>query len=57
MKKKKVSDSVTINRKARYDYVLGEELSCGLVLSGLDVRAIRDHHDYIQVFSKNVDFY
>ena len=44
MKKKKVSDSVTVNRKARYDYALGEELSCGLVLSGLDVRAIRDHH-------------
>jgi len=44
MKKKKTSDSVTVNRKARYDYTLGEELSCGMVLSGLEVRAIRDHH-------------
>lgn len=44
MKKKKVSDSVTVNRKARFDYVLGDELTVGLVLSGLEVRAIRDHH-------------
>ena len=44
MKKKKTSDSVTINARARYDYVLGDELSCGMVLSGPEVRAIRDHH-------------
>ena len=44
MKKKKVSDSVTVNRKARFDYVLGDELTVGLVLSELEVRAIRDHH-------------
>lgn len=44
MKKKKVSDSVTVNRKARFDYALGDELTVGLVLSGLEVRAIRDHH-------------
>lgn len=42
--KKKTPDSVTVNRRARYDYELGEELSCGLVLSGPEVRAIRDHH-------------
>ena len=44
MKKKKTPDSVTVNRKARYDYVLGDELFCGMVLSGPEVRAIRDHH-------------
>lgn len=42
--KKKVSDSVTVNRRARFDYQLGEELSCGMVLSGPEVRSIRDHH-------------
>ncbi len=44
MKKKKVSDSVTVNRRAHYDYTLGEELVCGLSLSGPQVRLIRDHH-------------
>ena len=44
MKKKKTPDSVTVNRKARFDYVLGEELSVGMVLTGLEVRLIRDHH-------------
>lgn len=44
MKKKKVSDSVTVNRKARFDYVLGDELTVGMALNGLEVRAIRDHH-------------
>lgn len=44
MKKKRVSDSVTVNRRARYDYVLGDELSVGMVLSGSEVRLIRDHH-------------
>ena len=44
MKNKKVSDSVTVNRRAHYDYQLGEELSCGMSLSGPQVRLIRDHH-------------
>lgn len=44
MKKKKVPDSVTVNRRARYDYHLGDELSCGMELSGPEVRSIRDHH-------------
>lgn len=44
MKKKKVSDSVTVNRKAHYDYVLGDELTCGMALKGPEVRAVRDHH-------------
>ena len=44
MKKKKVSDSVTVNRRAHYDYQLGEKLVCGMSLSGPQVRLIRDHH-------------
>ena len=44
MKKKKVSDSVTVNRRAHYDYTLGEELVCGMELTGPEVRLIRDHH-------------
>ena len=44
MRKKKTSDSVTVNRRARYDYVLGDELSCGMSLTGPEVRSIRDHH-------------
>ena len=44
MKKKKVSDSVTVNRRAHYDYQLSEELVCGMSLSGPQVRLIRDHH-------------
>lgn len=44
MKKKKVPDSVTVNRRAHFDYQLGEELSCGMALSGPEVRLIRDHH-------------
>ena len=35
---------VTVNRRARFDYTLGEELSVGMCLSGNEVRAIRDHH-------------
>ena len=35
---------VTVNRKAKFDYVLGDELTVGMVLTGPEVRAIRDHH-------------
>ena len=44
MKKKKMPDSVTVNRRAHYDYQLGDELITGMSLTGLEVRAIRDHH-------------
>lgn len=35
---------VTVNRRAHFDYQLGEELSVGMALSGPEVRLIRDHH-------------
>ncbi len=44
MKKIKTPATTTINRRARFDYELGDELSCGMVLAGPDVRLIRDHH-------------
>ncbi len=44
MKKKKTPDSVTVNRRAHFDYQLGEELTCGMSLTGPEVRLIRDHH-------------
>lgn len=44
MKAKKPSDNITVNRRARYDYALGDELICGMSLSGPEVRQIRDHH-------------
>ena len=44
MKKSKTPATVTVNRRARFDYQLGDELSCGLVLTGPEVRLIRDHH-------------
>jgi SsrA-binding protein len=33
-----------LNRRARYDYELGEELVVGIVLSGPETRAARDNH-------------
>ena len=44
MKKKKTQDGVTINRRARFDYTLGEELVCGMSLAEPEVRQVRDHH-------------
>lgn len=44
MSKQKTPASVTVNRRARFDYELGEELTCGMLLSGPEVRLIRDHH-------------
>ena len=33
-----------LNRRARFDYEIGETLLCGIVLTGPEVRAVRDHH-------------
>ena len=42
--KKKPVSTVTINRRATFDYKLGETVKCGMNLSGPEVRLIRDHH-------------
>ena len=44
MKKEKTPATTTIDRRATFDYVLGDELTVGLALTGPMVRLIRDHH-------------
>ncbi|MBQ2638640.1 MAG: SsrA-binding protein [Candidatus Saccharibacteria bacterium] len=43
-KSKKQNNSITVNRRASFDYKLGEEIQTGMVLTGPEVRLIRDHH-------------
>ena len=43
-KAKKPATHAVVNRRARFDYELGEEIVAGLVLTGLEVRAARDGH-------------
>lgn len=40
----KQTPSAIVNRRARFDYELGDELVVGLSLSGPEVRAARDRH-------------
>lgn len=42
-KKKKQSSGAIINRRARFDYELQDELTVGIVLNGPEVRAARDN--------------
>lgn len=44
VKKLKRQSSAIVNRRARFDYELGEEIVAGIVLTGLEVRAARDGH-------------
>lgn len=44
MKKAKNPVTVVVNRRAHYDYQLGEKLEVGMVLTGAQVRLIRDRH-------------
>ena len=43
-KTKKTPVSSVVNRRARFDYELGEDIVAGLVLTGPEVRAARDGH-------------
>lgn len=43
-KTKKPSTQAVVNRRARFDYELGEEVVAGLVLTGVEVRAAREGH-------------
>ncbi len=43
-KTKKPTTHAVVNRRARFDYELGEEIVAGLVLTGPEVRAARDGH-------------
>ena len=42
--KKKSANQVAVNRRASFDYHLGDKIICGMALSGPEVRLIRDHH-------------
>lgn len=44
MKKKVESKPPIINRRARFDYELGETISAGVILSGAEVRGVRLGH-------------
>ncbi len=44
MKKKPVQPNVVVNRRARFDYELSEDLVVGMILTGPEVRAARDNH-------------
>jgi len=46
--KKKNSASTIVNRKARFDYELGDDLVVGMSLTGKQVRAARDHRVQLQ---------
>jgi len=53
-KKSSASPKTVLNRRARFDYELGDEIIAGLVLTGPEVRAARDGHvqlkgAYVQV--------
>jgi len=41
-KKKQSGNSTIVNRRASYDYALGDELTTGIVLTGREARAARD---------------
>ena len=42
--RQKINPSTVLNRRARFDYALGEEIVAGIALTGLEVRAARDGH-------------
>ena len=43
-KTKKAQNQVSVNRRASFDYHLGDTLISGMAHSGPEVRLIRDHH-------------
>ncbi len=43
-KKKAPKTNAIVNRRARFDYELGDEIIAGIVLTGPEVRAARDGH-------------
>ena len=43
MKKKPKQPAPVVNRRAHYDYNLSDKLEVGMVLTGQQVRSIRDH--------------
>ena len=53
---------ITVNRRAKFDYILGDELTVGMVLTGPEVRAIRDRHvqlkgSYVTIYNGELWLY
>ena len=48
-KKPKTNPSQIVNRRARFDYELGDEIVAGLVLTGPEVKAARNSHVQLKV--------
>lgn len=42
--RRKRGGAVVVNRRAGYDYALSDDIEVGMVLNGVQVRLIRDHH-------------
>ena len=43
LKKKKKSNQIAINRRARYDYNIGDKFEAGIVLKGTEVKSLRSN--------------
>lgn len=48
MKKKSGSSGKIINRRARYDYELGDELIAGVILTGQETKSLRQGHAHLR---------
>lgn len=46
--KDKTTEANIVNRRAKFDYHIGETLLCGIVLTGPEVRAVRDHRTQLK---------
>lgn len=47
-KKKPTQKSAILNRRATFDYEIGDDLAVGIILSGPEVRAARDGHVHLK---------
>ena len=47
LKKKKKSNQIAINRRARYDYNIGDKFEAGIVLKGTEVKSLRSNRSDI----------
>lgn len=43
MKKKSTTDALILNRRAKFDYTLHDEFNVGIVLTGREVKAVRNN--------------
>lgn len=48
MKKRKTTPGRIVNRKAKYDYRLGDDFVVGIVLSGKETKSLRQGHAHLR---------